>query len=180
MNILGISAKAGCGKTVLTGLLLERLGPTWIRMSLGDGVKQEASEIYNFPLEWCYSQEGKNRVVPGYGRLVREILQYHGTEVRRAEDPEYWHKYLLTRKPADRNIIIDDVRFPDEVDFIHRYNGRVIRLQPYDGYRKVNDHSSETALDDYTGFDAVYAPRFGELASLVNLITGGESKKTES
>ena len=174
-TILGISAKAGCGKTTLCNMLLERLGPDWIRMSLGDGVKREAAELFNFPIDWCYSQEGKERMVPGVNRLVRELLQYHGTDVRRAADPEYWNNYLLRVMPAGGNVIIDDSRFPNEVEFISRIGGRVIRLLPYVGYQAPTvgaDHLSETALDDYTGFDAVYAPRFGGLGDVVEALTG--------
>tara|TARA_R100001244_G_scaffold120565_1_gene90177 strand:- start:2776 stop:3039 length:264 start_codon:yes stop_codon:yes gene_type:complete len=48
--------------------------------------------------------------------------------------------------------IVPDVRFPNEADAIKQAGGKVIRLtrSPHD-----DQHESETALDDYEGFDHV-------------------------
>lgn len=180
--IIGISGKAGCGKSTLTEMLIEALGDDWVHMSLGDEVKKEASELFNFPLWMAYCQEGKNAIIdvtkPGENpsRLtVRQLLQYWGTDVRRAEDPEYWVKKLQQHIPAGKNVIVDDIRFESEVDFIKSHNGRVFRINAYDGYIPPStgaEHISETELDDYPFFDLTFAPKFGELRKVAERIVG--------
>ena len=54
-KLIGISAKMGCGKTTLTHHMLNLLNDglfdaTWVKVSLGDALKKEVSEIFGFPL----------------------------------------------------------------------------------------------------------------------------------
>ena len=89
---------------------------------------------------------------------VRRILQWWGTEYRRAQDPDYWTKAweaALTELP-DRNahILVDDVRFHNEVDVIQRNGGVLIRVER-PGFNGANDHSSENSLDDFNGWNMV-------------------------
>ena len=55
------------------------------------------------------------------------------------------------------NWIITDVRFPNEAQAIKDRGGILIRINRDNGTRAidVNAHLSETALDDYDGFDYV-------------------------
>lgn len=184
--IIGISGKAGCGKSALARILVKALGPEWQCMSLGDEVKKEAAELYGFPLALAYDPVGKNFMVKvdWIGRPagpedfdmlwpVRKILQYWGTDVRRAEDPAYWVDKLAANMPVGKNIIIDDVRFVSEVEFIKANGGKVFRIHEYPGYRPPEiggDHISETELDDYLRFYRDFYPRFGELQSVADTI----------
>lgn len=181
--IIGISGKQGSGKSTLTELLLERLGPGWERASLGDALKREVSNVFDIPLELMYTQEGKNTlvIIPQHildqyptvfkraAYLVREILQLWGTDVRRAEDPDYWTRQLTAES---ENVIVDDIRFVDEADFIHRQRGLLFRLETFPGYvvPTTGGHASETDLDGYPGFDEVFRPEFGKLAGVADAI----------
>lgn len=106
---------------------------------------------------------------------VREALQYWGTNVRRGADPDYWVKKVRQRVyellDADNKnvIIISDARFPNELDMVKSLCGKIIRLNvspvtqvrrlyKRDGLQadqKKLSHPSETACDDYNGFDYV-------------------------
>ena len=181
--IIGISGKQGSGKSTLTELLLERLGPGWKRASLGDALKQEVSEVFNIPLDLMYTQEGKNTLVviprsvmDRYPKvfkrttyLVREVLQLWGTDVRRAEDPTYWTRRLTA---GGENVIVDDIRFIDEAEFICSEGGWLFRLETFPGYvvPATGAHASETDLDGYPGFDEVFRPEFGKLAEVADTI----------
>lgn len=49
----------------------------------------------------------------------RALLQWWGTEYRRAEDPDYWVKKLAARieREAPAFAVISDLRFPNEFEF---------------------------------------------------------------
>lgn len=104
---------------------------------------------------------------------IRRALQLWGTEVRRAQDPEYWVKATLrpavTAMAEGRSVYFTDCRFENEVRGASRCGFVTVRLEVTpdvqrqrlmgrDGL-KVNEeallHPSETALDGYPGFDLV-------------------------
>ncbi|KKK63623.1 hypothetical protein LCGC14_2992440, partial [marine sediment metagenome] len=92
--IIGISAKLGCGKTTLANIFLD-IHPKYIKLAFADLLKQETANTYNYPEEWNYSEEGKNQIInhndlPRNNMTVREALQWHGTDFRRKQNPDYW------------------------------------------------------------------------------------------
>ena len=92
----------------------------------------------------------KNGNIPTY----RQVLQFIGTDLFRNQfNPEVWIHAALEPNPTS-NIIITDCRFPNEADAILERGGILIRLQRNINKLSLNsvNHSSETALDDYTKF----------------------------
>lgn len=89
---------------------------------------------------------------------VRRILQWWGTEYRRAQDPDYWTK-AWDRKVAEFDldqmlVLVDDVRFGNELDMIRAHGGLIVKIER-PGFDGANQHSSETSLDDYADWDGV-------------------------
>lgn len=89
---------------------------------------------------------------------VRRVLQWWGTEYRRAQDPDYWTKAWAKKvNQLDLNhlhVLVDDVRFVNELEVIRQNGGRFIRIvRP--GFDGANNHSSENSLDDYQDWDIV-------------------------
>jgi len=184
--IIGLSGKIGTGKSYLANYFLEA-HPEYTKLSFGDALKKECSEIYNYPLEWNYSEEGKGRVIACVnhhlnkhiinGMTVREILQWHGTEIRRAEDSDYWVKKMdKIIKPfcpgVLPDVIIDDIRFLNEADLVKKYNGLLIRINPYPEWKPGPgaNHRSEIELDCYDDFDILFTPKYGDLKKYVSFI----------
>lgn len=180
MRVIGLSGKIGSGKSTLAGLLKEML-PNAERAAFADAVKHEASVIYGFDLELAFSESGKVRqfLLSDAGQVlmgrkaatIREVLQYHGTQLRRAQDPHYWTKQLRWELAEAAHagdidvVIVDDVRFPDEADLIRNFpGGELYRLQPYPGWSPgpFAGHISETALDDYNRFHLTLSPQLGQ------------------
>ncbi len=93
---------------------------------------------------------------PGKGFMtVRDLKQFFGTDiVRNSFGKNVWANALINRIKEDAPLfaVVDDVRYPNEVEAIQKAGGKVIRLtrQP-----SKDVHESETALDDYHGFDLV-------------------------
>lgn len=202
MNIIGISGKIGCGKTTLADILGREL--RWsLRISFAELIKLEASEAFGFPLAWCYSPEGKEQTVSvprsrkkrtelfstydrqlpfkkGRPVTVRELLQWWGTDYRRAQNPDYWlwemsHALDDAREAGAEHVIIDDVRFPNEAAMIQQHKrGLLVRLDPYPGWEPgpYAGHVSETSLDDYQDFDLRRRPLLGERPMVADEVVG--------
>ena len=89
---------------------------------------------------------------------VRRILQWWGTEYRRTADPDYWTK-AWSRKVeqfdlAQTHVLVDDVRFTNELSTIRAHDGLIIKIER-PGFDGANNHASETSLDEYDAWDAI-------------------------
>jgi hypothetical protein len=96
--------------------------------------------------DWVQSEEGKPRT----------LLQWWGTDYRRAQDPNYWVKRLQETLDRDNPEIalITDVRFRNEADTIHKMGGFLVKVtRTTKPDVKVPAHPSEQDLDGYTGWD---------------------------
>lgn len=178
--IIGISGKKQCGKDTVckiikaldiwnrygdgdmltfVKMLLKTpspLGSIWYKHAYADKLKQVLSIILNVRVEafednifkMSYSEIAK----PEGGYYTnRELLQRFGTEVGRSISPTLWVDALFTSYSEDDHWIIPDVRFPSEAKAIKDRGGIIIRVDRETPFHDT--HPSETALDDYEGFD---------------------------
>ena len=99
---------------------------------------------------------------------VRRILQWWGTEYRRAEDPDYWTKAWTAKAESFDltaiHILIDDVRFMNELDTVRAENGLIVKIER-PGFNGAGNHASETSLDAYADWNRVIV-NDGTLADL--------------
>lgn len=181
--IIGLSGKMGVGKTYVANRIVGWANFPCVRMAFGDELKRMASELYSFPERWAY--ERKDALVSidhekldprcinsewGEKVSVRDVLQYYATEVVRRVDADFWIRQLnrsVHFLPVGTFIIVDDVRFPNELEYVCRH-GVCYRINPYPGYKHpTNPHESETALDN-AEFDGEYWPQFGKLDGIAD------------
>lgn len=127
--------------------------------------------------------------VNGWSRTlgVRSSLQILGTDIRRAQNPNYWTDLLLKEANSmDTDFVfVSDGRFPNEMDFFIEHGGVTFRLDVPENVleqRRMSrdgitytpeqlNHESETALNDYDKFDylvgEVVEPEFlGEILDM--------------
>lgn len=171
MKVLGISGKIGTGKTTLAELILGKV-PQARKMAFADALRDEVAwllgvspQLVRMDIFKTMSFRIGSRVLSG-----REVLQWWGTEVRRAADPDYWvdQTTLALLKAGEEGcplVVVDDVRFLGEalaVDVL-------VRLDPYPGWKPGPNaaHISETSLDLFP-FTHRYSPRYGELEPLAD------------
>lgn len=90
---------------------------------------------------------------------IRQLLQKFGTEVGRSISPNLWvdalmNDYIEAKLGGyEEDWIVTDVRFKNEAEAIRKNGGILIRLNRNTGSN--DQHSSETALDDYKNFDLI-------------------------
>lgn len=97
----------------------------------------------------------------------RELLQYFGTDVYRNIDPNIWVRLLRKKLDPNKNYIITDARFPNELDWAADGGGYRITVQRDDRSDIHNDgHASETSLNDFETPNDIYIKNNGTLDDL--------------
>lgn len=173
--VIGLSGKIGTGKTAVAKILAEH---GYVRRSFADALREEIAEALDIPVEWTHERKAEtlrrdpSGILPRRGMTIREAIQWWGTDFRKAQDPLYWiaqvDAWIAAHPGVD--VVVDDVRFPDEVDMLLARGAITVRLLPYDGWQPGPhaNHASETALDGYPKFHLVRRPVFGELDAVAD------------
>lgn len=86
-----------------------------------------------------------------------KLLQWWGTEYRRAQDPNYWVKRWVEAIQPDAEIVIaSDMRFLNEAEVIKNLGGFTVNVtrrnqdgSPFIAADRTANHPSEIELDDY-------------------------------
>lgn len=178
MVLIGVSGKKRAGKDTFYSFLSSASPKPVVRTALADALKQE---IYEFVLkpnglgrELLDSDEHKEK--------FRTILQWWGTEFRRRMfRDDYWLVKLgeTVDRYADQDVVlvVTDIRFPNEFDYIKSRGGLMVRVERPgiargDGLNEV--HPSETALDEETRWDSVIENNgdLSQFESLVKIFAG--------
>ncbi len=161
--LIGLSGKIGTGKSTL-GLIINQIvtgrGGQALGVSFGSLLKGDCANQFSFDVALTLTHEGKDQVIlhpdlPGGTMSVRKILQWWGTDICRRKDPDYWVKWMAEAVDPIINIydviVIDDIRFPNEAEFVLDRDGYLVRVDTYPGWTPGPDadHRSETALDNW-------------------------------
>ncbi|HVH53398.1 MAG TPA: hypothetical protein VNA32_04620 [Actinomycetota bacterium] len=146
MIVIGLSGYAGSGKTTVADILVRDHGFT--KMSFADPIKRMVralNPIIGYDVYECDCGDPEEREIEEirlsdatkfgfagdtikyspWAEEVRELWQRFGTDVIRAEDPDFWVNAALKdmAKVEGERIVFDDVRFPNEAKMIHDLNG---------------------------------------------------------
>lgn len=87
---------------------------------------------------------------------ARRLLQVFGTEVgREMFGQNFWIDQAFKQIDPAANVVIADVRFPNEADAIKQRGGHVIRINRHN-LSAINSHKSEHAMDNYMFDHVIY------------------------
>ena len=151
-TIIGIAGRMKSGKTALAQSLSEEYG--WSIFSFAGSVRDEISKGWFSYLPKAEARVMWDLVESEDKSLCRPLLQAWGHGRRQITTPDYWvHKILKQIRDIESVIIIDDVRYPNEMQMILDNDGYIIYITTTDNTligRGVNPpelkHESECAL----------------------------------
>lgn len=122
MKLIGIVGSGyGCGKSTVASFIASSIGPHRVEViPFAKALKDLARD-----LGWNGKKDEKGR----------QILQHLGTEVCRNIDPDYWIARwksgageILNNGLDMRTVIVDDVRFENEIEAIRELGGFTIYI----------------------------------------------------
>lgn len=152
--IIAFSGKKRSGKNTAANFMKQffpkKLG--YEELAFADPVKRTAAIALGLPLDYFFCDKNKVEVFTfcdGKKMTGRTILQTLGTEALRDNfNDSVWLTNAINRinqSPANV-ILITDLRFLNELDFLRNIGAKTIRINRGDLPNK-DDHYSENALD---------------------------------
>ena len=167
--IIGFSGKMGSGKDYIAkevvGNYLRTLEIDFIHMAFGDAIKVHLMATTDVTYESLYIKKTTD---------TRKLLQEFGTETRKIYDKirikhlNNWIEVYGHR--GVKVILISDVRFPIEYEYIKEKGGIIFRIiapertmkkikeetnEMVEDIEKISTHISEIALDHYSDYDGI-------------------------
>jgi rhodanese-related sulfurtransferase len=164
--IIGVIGFIGSGKGTAADILVEKHG--FVKLSFADAVKDATAAIFGWQRSLLEGDTEESREFReksddwwatkfGYKSFTpRLALQLMGTEAGR----DVFHKdvwvYALERKmEMYKNVVIADVRFPNEIEWMHSKGGFAVRVcrgadpEWYETAIQANKHGLTDLMADY-------------------------------
>ena len=140
MNIIGVCGKGGSGKDTIANYLVEHYD--FNRVAAADAMKVDLCKYLDMDLV-------------NHGKFsVRRFLQLYGMDMRYRIADTYWLERSIQDKVkelgtnGETNIVVSDVRFEIEYDWIKKNGGDVIYVGGRTGLTKdQSEHVSENFVN---------------------------------
>jgi hypothetical protein len=164
--LIGILGFAGSGKGTVADILVRDHG--FHKLSFADALKDSVATIFGWERHLLEgdtdeSREFRETIDPwwserfAYDVTPRYMLQLMGTEAgRNAFHIDIWIHTVARRMMQYENVVIADVRFPNEINFIREnggFNVRVVRGKDPEWYeiaRRANLEKNTDLMYDYS------------------------------
>lgn len=130
MKLIGICGLARCGKDTLFNLskpFLDAAGKKYKRYAFADSLKEEADELLSkYAGISAFTEDTKQK------EIIRPLLVTYGTHIRRKLNKNCWVDKIKDDVSRDLEnqvyVFITDVRFENEIDWIHDMGGETIHI----------------------------------------------------
>ena len=159
--IIGLVGYIGSGKGTVGDILVRNHGYT--KFAFADALKDAVATIFTWPRGLLEGDSNASRAFRervdvwwshklGYEVTPRLILQKFGTEAcRNGIADNIWIAALEKRIQGYDDVVITDVRFPNEIAFVRSVGGAIVRVKRGEDPSKEElskMHISETAWND--------------------------------
>jgi hypothetical protein len=164
-KLIGVCGHAGSGKDTVGQYICENQDNTY-KLALADPLKMAVKEMFGIPEDDLYDSAVKEVPNSFWGVTPRQMAQFFGTEMVRDTLPKlipevgsnFWVHRMVQKLNGfgdavvydpDDVVVITDVRFQNEYDWIVSQGGIIIHLTRTgaDGTVGIPGHSSERGLE---------------------------------
>ena len=163
MVLIGILGRKRSGKDTMADYLVQKYD--FHKITLAGPLKEACRSLFNFSDDQLYG-ESKEEEDPFWKITPRKALQYLGTDIIRNKinklipwiGDRFWlerfgaeYRALQYKYGKDVNVVLADLRFQNEIDFLVQYHGVVIKVER-PNHVIHDDHESERLQDEITGY----------------------------
>jgi len=117
--LIGICGKAGSGKDTIADHLVQKYG--FERIALAEPIRRLVKDVFVLDHHTVYDRVAREQELTDWpGWSVRKLLQFIGTELFRQNiEDDIWVKslWLTVKQNPDKNYVVSDIRFPNEMQF---------------------------------------------------------------
>lgn len=144
MLIIGLVGSKGVGKDTTADYLVAKYGFT--KTAFADPLKKTCEALLGIDAKYFTDPLLKEQIVPQWDVTPRYVMQRLGTDVvRKLFGEDFWIRHLSYRlDTSDQSfVVVSDVRFKAEADFVKSKNGTLVRVvRPTD--TSADTHITET------------------------------------
>lgn len=131
MKVIGLTGRAGSGKDTVRAFLEER--HAFAGLAFADPIRAMLSALFQqvgASDDWMTDRLLKEGTIPALGTSYRHLAQTLGTEWGRTISGDFWLRIAQARVAVMREagvkcLVVSDVRFINEADWIHGMGGKV-------------------------------------------------------
>ena len=151
MKLIGITGKAGSGKDTIANYL--RLEHGFIQYAFATPIKRAIATMLDMEIKELFSRTAKEEIIDFIGKSPRFLAQTLGTEWGRdLVHKDIW--VILAKRfydiqsvdPYIKGIVIADVRFDNEAEWIKSEGGIIIEVSRSYVLPCYGEHSSESGI----------------------------------
>ena len=149
--LIGFGYSAQVGKSTASAYLTSRYN--FKELAFASPLKKAVASIFGFSDEQLCGHL-KEEIDEYWHLSPRDVLQRFGTDLCRAQfGDDIWVKTLFRQLDPSADVVISDVRFPNEAQAIKDHGGILINIIREGGPGTTHKHISESAMDGYTGWN---------------------------
>ena len=147
--LIGLTGRAGAGKSTVARMLGDY---AFMELAFADPIVDMVGALFSLSgIDGAWMVERSLKEQPTtLGVSYRQLAQVIGTDICRHITADFWLRVMALRLQAaelrEENVVISDVRFPNEADWITARGGYVIRVLRND-LPAVRPHASEAHTD---------------------------------
>ena len=145
--MIGLIGKKGSGKDTVADYLVHRHG--YKKHAFATPLKNVCRELFLLEESQMHDVDQKEKVDVRWGMSPRQMMQTVGTDmVRRHLGVDFWLRHMDMTTANESRIVLSDVRFPNEAEWVRSQGGKLIRIvRAGEDEDVVDKHASEQEQD---------------------------------
>ena len=159
----------GSGKTSVSNWFVKE--HDFHKLSFAGPLKKACIELTGLDMSHFQDPELKEIPIPGINTTPRVLMQLMATEfIREMIYPDFWiwRMRQAVSKHSHKDLIIDDIRFENEAQFVRDNGGKIVHLyRNFDFDSNSKDHKSEQGILVQEGDYVIHAVDGVELTALM-------------